>query len=38
MLFDGVMHVTEVIDLAKFPRKACIIFRVDFHKASDSCI
>lgn len=36
MLFDGVVVVNEVIDLAKQTMKACHIFKVDFVKAYDS--
>jgi hypothetical protein len=35
-LFDGVLVVDEVVDLAKKTGKKCLIFKVDFEKAYDS--
>ncbi|WJX38360.1 hypothetical protein P8452_26031 [Trifolium repens] len=35
-LVDGVLTVSEVVDLAKRAKRKCLIFKVDFEKAYDS--
>lgn len=35
-ILDGVLVVSEVVDLAKKKKEECLIFKVDFEKAYDS--